>query len=445
MEKMTLLHDDECENIVIGTILSRRGVLDAWREILSVNSFYNYKHQEIYKACLKVSDRGDEVNIISVMPELVKAKSNVTPYDLTSISGYCAVVGEYQYAARLHDLEKRRKLWDIGQRLITSGCTEDRDIVDVVSESEDGLKNLFSESPNNIKELKDVIEELYDQVDNNLKGKGEMTGTATGFSQLDEKGGLQGSDLIIIAGQTSNGKTSLALSITSSAIKSGVPVAFYTLEMSNVQLASRLASMECGIPSNMILYRKLSESQLSTLDKKVAPIMNCGLYFDERSTSNIDTIINSIRSMKKKYNIKGAVIDYLQILNVNQKGANKEQQMGEAARRLKNLAKELNIWIIALSQLSRNQDSPEPSMSRLRDSGQIAEAADIVILVYRPEIYGKKFPDGFESINTKGTALIDVAKGRNIGIMKFVCGFDPLRTKFYPLDDLPVELEDLPY
>lgn len=445
MEEKTLLHDDECEKVVIGTILSKRGVLDEWKEILSVNSFYNYKNQEIYKACLKVSERGDEVNIISVMPELVKAKSDVTPYELTSISGYLAFVGEYQYAARLYDLEKRRKLWEIGQMLISAGYTEERDIMDVVSESENGIKNLFSDLNNEVKSLKDVVNELYTHVENNLKDKGRITGTTTGFSQLDEKGGLQGSDLIIIAGQTSNGKTSLALSITAAAIKSGVSVAFYTLEMTNVQLASRLASMECGIPSNVILYKKLNDSQLATFDRNITPIINCGLYFDERSTSNIDTIINSIRSMKKKYDIGGAVIDYLQILNVNQKGANKEQQMGEAARRLKNLAKELNIWIVALSQLSRNQDSPEPNLSRLRDSGQIAEAADIVILVYRPEIYGKKFPDGFENIDTHGTALIDVAKGRNIGIMKFVCGFDPLRTKFYPIEELPFEKEDCPY
>ena len=128
---------------------------------------------------------------------------------------------------------------------------------------------------------------------------------------------------------------------------------------------------------------------------------------------------------------------------------NKEQQMGEASRRLKNLAKELGIWIVALSQLNRDKDNPEPNINRMRDSGQIAEAADVVILVYRPERYGKRYPGEFSSVKTEGTALIKVAKGRNIGTFNFVCGFDAACTRFYPLDDeLPVappEDEFCPY
>src|SRR5690606_7369355 len=128
-------------------------------------------------------------------------------------------------------------------------------------------------------------------------------------------------------------------------------------------------------------------------------------YFDENSTSNIDKIIASIRSMKNKHNITGAVIDYLQILTVNQKSANKEQAMGEAARRLKNLAKDLDIWIIALSQLNRDNFNPVPSLNRLRDSGQIGEAADVVMFIYRPEIYNKAYPQPFSNYATNGTAM----------------------------------------
>jgi replicative DNA helicase len=142
--------------------------------------------------------------------------------------------------------------------------------------------------------------------------------------------------------------------------------------------------------------------------------------------------------MKIKYGIKGVIVDYLQILNVNMKGANKEQQMGDVARRLKNIAKELDIWVIALSQLSRDSQNPAPSIARLRDSGQIAEAADMVILIYRPEIYGKKYPDEFSDKSTENTALIDVAKGRNTGLMKFLVGFDSKTTNFYEMDRVPI-------
>lgn len=164
------------------------------------------------------------------------------------------------------------------------------------------------------------------------------------------------------------------------------------------------------------------------------------IYFDDRSTSNIETILSSIRMMKIKYGIKGAIVDYLQILNVNMKGTSKEQQMGDVARRLKNIAKELDIWVIALSQLNRNADNFKPTIARLRDSGQIAEAADMVILVCRPEVYGtdKRYPyEGFQGCETKDTAMIDVAKGRNVGLMQFIVGFRKENTNFYDLDDVP--------
>ena len=160
--------------------------------------------------------------------------------------------------------------------------------------------------------------------------------------------------------------------------------------------------------------------------------------------------------MKIKHDIKGAVVDYLQILNVNQKNNSytREQAMGDAARRLKNLAKELGIWVIALSQLNRNSQDPVPTMARLRDSGQIAEAADIVMLVYRPEIYHRTFPQPFEQLTeeeVKGKAMIDVAKGRNIGVFKFLVEFNAQTTHFVDmsLEDnyepmAPVE-EDAPF
>ena len=142
--------------------------------------------------------------------------------------------------------------------------------------------------------------------------------------------------------------------------------------------------------------------------------------------------------MVSKYNIKGAVIDYLQIVNINNEGSNEETKLGVASRRLKNLAKDLNIWIMALSQLNRNDSNPYPTLGRLRGSGQIGEAADIVAFVYRPEYYNssKQYPDEFSEISTRDTALIDVAKGRNIGTFRFVTKFNKSTTHFSNIDDL---------
>lgn len=249
---------------------------------------------------------------------------------------------------------------------------------------------------------------------------------------------MQKSDLIIIAGETSQGKTSLAVSIMRNAACLGTKIAMYSMEMKKEQITARILSMESGVPANEIMYSRLSESQLQSVDKGIGKVSGKGIYFDDRSTSNIDTILSSIRYMKLKFGIDGAIVDYLQILNVNMKGANKEQQMGDVARRLKNLAKELDIWIIALSQLNRDNMNPVPSLARLRDSGQIAEAADVVMLVYRPEVKGKSYPGDFSSVDTRGTAMIDIAKGRNIGLLKFICGFNACTTCFYELESVPV-------
>ena len=230
--------------------------------------------------------------------------------------------------------------------------------------------------------------------------------------------------------------TSLAIKM---AMNCNAPVAFYSMEMKKEQIAARMVSIASGIPSNEILFSKLDSGQLQRVDKGIAKVENYPVFFDDRSTSNIDTILASIRMMKAKYGIKGVVVDYLQILNVNMRGSNKEQQMGDAARRLKNIAKELDIWIIALSQLNRDSSNPVPSLARLRDSGQIAEAADMVILIYRPEVYGesKRFPEGFQGYETKGYALIDVAKGRNVGLVKFLVGFHSKTTNFFDIGDAP--------
>lgn len=451
MEENTLLHDTECEKIVLGTILTYRNAFDDWKEYLNIHSFYDFNNQEVYKACCRINERGEEISIVSVLPELMKAgiKADGIAYYVATLPECASTSQSNQYPARLSDLEKRRRMWAIGQKLVRAGISEADDLYDVYKEVTDELSKFFMEDSTNILDLHDTITQVYDQIRANLSNSAITTGTPTGFPRLDEKGGFHGSDLIIVGGESSNGKTSFAQSVVANAINNGSSVAFYSMEMTAMQLTVRMLSMQSGISSSTILYGRPNEFELAAIDKAVGQLAGKTLLFDERSTSNIDTIINSIRMMKKRFNICGAVVDYLQILSVNSRMFNKEQQMGEAARRLKNLAKELDIWVVALSQLNRDKDNPEPNINRMRDSGQIAEAADVVILVYRPEKYGKRYSGDFSAVETKDTALIDVAKGRNIGTFKFICGFNAPCTKFYPLDDglpiaTPIE-EDAPF
>lgn len=441
METNIQLRDEEAEKVVLGTIITERNALEEVRELLSADSFYYPFHKQIYKAALQVASLGERPDVITVKNKLV---ANGVKFDLVEylkITSNCTF-DLYQYAARLHDLAIRRKFWDIGQYLVSSSYSESEDILDITNSVSEELASLFKSSSTTVTTINDGIECVYRMVNDNLSGSRPMTGTPTGFEKIDTKsGGLQKSDLIIVAGETSQGKTSLAVSIMRNAAYSGAKIAMYSMEMKKEQITARILSMESGVPANQIMYSRLTDSQIQAIDRGIGQISGTGLYFDDRSTSNIDTIISSIRYMKLKFGIDGAIIDYLQILNVNMKGANKEQQMGDVARRLKNLAKELDIWIIALSQLNRDTMNPVPTLSRLRDSGQIAEAADVVILIYRPEvdkITKRSYPGDFSNVETRNTAMIDIAKGRNIGLLRFICGFNAATTYFYNLDSVPL-------
>lgn len=321
------------------------------------------------------------------------------------------------------------------------------DVFDVVCGAKSQLDEMYKNtSENTISTMNDAINGLYMQINKNCSSDNPISGTPTGFSKFDYRsGGLQKSDLIIIAGETSMGKTSLATTIMLNAAQSGSKIAMYSMEMKKEQIAARMLSMISRVPSNEILYSKIPDDTIRMLTNQVSTLTKLGIYFDDRSTSNLETIISSIITLKMKYDIDGAVIDYLQILNVNMKSSSKEQQMAEAARRFKNLAKELDIWIVALSQLNRDSQNPVPNLGRLRDSGQIAEASDTVMFVYRPEVYNKNYPNPYQTASTDGTAMIDVAKGRNIGLLSFICGFDKKNTRFYEMKEIPQYTEEAPF
>ena len=427
-------HDPDAERLVLGTIMTDRRALNEVRDLLTPECFYDPFNRAVFEAILAIDARGESPDMVMVANEM-KKRDGQADFLRIAQTGTCHTSDIYQHAALLHDKEKRRRFIEIGMTLQARAFSESDDIVDILAETEDSLKSLFQSAKGNIFTISDAIKGVTRQMELNAADERPLTGTPTGFSKIDSRsGGLQRSDLVVIAADTSSGKTSLAIAFTLSAAKYGHGVAFYSMEMKKEQIAARMIAIESGISASDIMYSKLNGEQFEQIDAGIGKIYDKPVYFDDRSTSNIDTILASIRTMKLKYGIAGAVVDYLQILSVNMKGSNTEQQMGEAARRLKNLAKELDIWIVSLSQLNRDNINPVPTLARLRASGQIAEAADVVMLIYRPELYGKYYPDPFQNADTAGTAMIDIAKGRNIGLMKFLVRFDARTTHFMEMD-----------
>lgn len=442
MEDRVPLNDKACEDVLVGSILADNNAFNNVRDILSDDCFFDNFNKAVYRAIIAVTEQGNVADIISVKAELESKRVQFDLMVLMSLTDHYTI-NIRQYAIRLKDLATRRRLTQIAQRLLINSYTEENPIEQVTQQTTDDIAALFSSDVSEVMVLRDGIKKVNTIINQNLQDTHQLTGSPTGFEELDKKmGGLQCSDLTIIAAESSIGKSSLSLSIALNAAKYGEKIAIYSMEMKAEQLTARIMAMESGVSSSNILYARLDGGQLQQIEKGVGKIENLNIFFDDRSTSNIDTILSSIRYMVMKYKVKGAIIDYLQILNVNMKNVNKEQAMGDVARRLKNIAKELDIWVIALSQLSRDKENPIPTLARLRDSGQIAEAADNVILIYRPEFYGKlSYPSDFASASVQGTALIHLAKGRNIGTTKFICGFSAPTTLFYNLQNVPTKSE----
>lgn len=447
-EQQVLVHDDAAEAYVLGSLLIDNTAYNRVSQYLDEDCFYSHDYKVVWKVIDKMVKEGIPVDIISASSELTKADKNISIAILVDVTNKTASSANVEYhAIRLKDLARRRKMWKLGVMVTKAGLSEEILTAEIHKQAIEVFNGIFAQV-DGVYTLADTMESLNNVIQQNLSHGGATTGTPTGFDAFDKKGGLQKSDLIIVAGETSQGKTSLALTITRHALMCNAKVAFYSMEMTKEQLAARMIAAMSQVAANSILYSgSLTSQDLLLIDEARGVLKGKSLYFDDRSTSNLDSILMSIRTMKMQFDIDGAVVDYLQILSVNAKGnSSREQVMGEAARRLKNIAKELNIWVIALSQLSRDNNNPEPTLNRLRDSGQIAEAADVVMLVYRPEYYNRTYPTPYDNIDefpTNGTAMVDVAKGRNIGNFKFFLGFNKntasffVSDKFQPTEETP--------
>lgn len=325
---------------------------------------------------------------------------------------------------------------------VNSRITKGDDIYKILAD----LKQFIDS--NDLKPIKRITR-IDEQIRNLAKhmemvNENKVTGIRTGLSQFDKHtGGLQGTDLIIIAAETSQGKTSLALSIAfNAAVNNSAKVAIFSMEMSDIQITARLTAMQTGISSKKLLFHPLTHYDWGVFSMKIGTLPNADIYIDDCSSSNIDYIISGIKVAQMQHGIKVAIVDYLQLVKDGTKRSD-ESEIASNVRRFKNVAKELNITVILLSQL-RRESNPKPTINRLRGSGQIEEAADIAMLIWRPEYYGiQQYEDTDLSVN--GTAEVIIAKGRNYGVGKFWLNFNSEITYFSNIQYNDSRTEDAPY
>lgn len=440
------IHNTEMEKIVLATLMSVSHAITECNDILTPDCFFDIGNREIFESILEVYNQGNFPDMMLVSSELGKRGSTITPLEVTElVLNTTKVIDINPHALILKDYSLRRKLWETAYNLMCQAANESLPLPSIHQEAKEKIDALYEVTDTKLPTLQTTYKELQERMLVNMNmPEGQIIGTPTSFPDIDKNGGLCGGDLIIVGAETSQGKTSFATALSISAIEHGDGVGFYSLEMTALQLTARIASMKSGISSTRIMNQRLTIEEIYKIDSCMEGFDTSKMHFDERSTSSLDSILMSIRSMKMKHGIKGVVLDYLQLVNSKDKGMNVEQMTAECARKLKNIAKELDIWVIAISQLSRNPQNPVPSMSRLRNSGQIEEAADLIALIYRPRDSKNNYPEPFTNVSTDGTAMVSIEKGRNVGTCKFICGFKPETTLFFPMNEYQIGLLNSP-
>lgn len=431
----------EVEEAVLGALMLERDAYITIADIIDTQSFYKQEHQKIFEAIKYLSSNNRPIDLLMVTQELKNRDLLEVvggPMMITQLTSRVASAAHIEFHSRIIAQKfMQREMIRISTEIQTKAYDDAIDVDDLITEAENELASIQQTGQSKESNISEGIRGLKERITCNQKNTG-LSGTGTGIFKFDQfSGGLQKTDLLIIAGESSQGKTSLALTILKNAVmKYNARAAVYSLEMDKVQLVARLIAQETGISAKKILNQKLSKEEISQVSSIAKIMNNLPVFFDESSTSTIDQICTSIRRLKIKYDIGLAVVDYLQLVGSGLKNKTDEAQIAEIARRLKNVAKDLGISVVALSQLSRTTNgNHRPTKSRLRGSGQIEEAADVVMLIWRPETYEiDQFPEPHKGIATSGLAECLIEKGRNIGTGSFLLKFNPETTGFYDYD-----------
>src|SRR5690606_33153648 len=418
----------DLEEVVLGAMMIDKKGVDEVIDIIHADVFYKDAHKYIFEAIVKLFESSEPVDLLTVSGQLKKdGKLEAVGGDfyLIKLTQKVASSAHIEFHARIIQQKYiQRSLIKISSEIIEDAYSDSTDVFDLLDNAEaklydvaqGNLKRSVETAQNLVILAKKKIEEISNQ-----EG---LSGIPSGFDKLDRlTSGWQPSDLIIVAARPGMGKTALTLSMARNiAVNSEIPVAFFSLEMSSVQLITRLISSETGLSSEKLRTGKLEKHEWEQLNVKVKSLEKAPLFIDDTPSLSIFDLRAKARRLASQHGIKLVVIDYLQLMTAggSQKGGNREQEISTISRNLKALAKELNVPVIALSQLSRAVEtrggSKRPILSDLRESGAIEQDADIVSFIYRPEYYKIDEWDDEERSPTAGQAEFIVAKHRNGGL-----------------------------
>ena len=413
----------ELEEAVLGALMLEKDAFSIISDILKPESFYEPHHQAIFGAINGLSMQQKPVDVLTVVEEL-KRRGELEAVGgavyVAELTDKVASAAHVEYHARIISQKYlARQLITFSSDVVNQAFDEMVDVDDLMQETE---SKLFEISQHNVKkdvvQINPVIKEALHNLQVAANREDGLSGLETGFKKLDEiTSGWQNSDLVIIAARPAMGKTALVLSMAKNmAVNFKHPIGLFSLEMSNVQLVNRLIVNVCQITGDKIKSGRLDDYEWERLDSKIKDLYDAPIYIDDTPSLSIFELRTKARRLVREHNVKILIIDYLQLMNAS--GMNygsREQEVSMISRSLKGLAKELNIPIIALSQLNRGVESRQgegkrPQLADLRESGAIEQDADIVCFIHRPEYY-KITEDDYGS--TIGVAEIVIAKHRN--------------------------------
>ena len=445
----------DLEEAVLGAMLIDEKGVNEVIDILSPDVFYKKAHQLIFESIQRLFRESEPIDLLTVSADLKKNKNFEAiggDFYLINLSQKVSSSAHIEYHSRIIQQKFiQRKLISISNEIIQKSYNESTDVIDLLDEAE---SKLYDIAQNNIKGTSETAQNLVIQAKNRIEeiSKQEgLSGISTGFDKLDKlTSGWQASDLIIVAARPGMGKTALALSMARNvSVQKKIPVAFFSLEMSSVQLITRLISSETGLSSDKLRTGKLADHEWQQLNIKVSDLESAPLYIDDSAALTIFELRAKARRLASSHGIKLIIIDYLQLMNLGSstKAGNREQEISTISRNLKALAKELNIPVIALSQLSRAVETrggtKRPILSDLRESGAIEQDADIVSFLYRPEYYGITEWDDDMKTPSEGQGEFIVAKHRNGALDSIKLKFIANLGKFEDIDsfDSPFEFQ----
>ena len=413
----------DLEEAVLGAIMLEKDAVIAVLDILKPESFYKEANQKIFRAIIDLSMNQKPIDILTITEDL-KKRNQLSEVGgalyITQLTSRVASAAHLEYHARIVAQKYiQRELIRISSEIQTNAYDDSIDVDDLLDSAE---SSLFGIAEGNIKnetlKLNALIKSAMEQIEEAAKRDDSLSGVPSGFTKLDRiTSGWQRSDLIIIAARPSMGKTAFVLTMARNiAVDHKQPVAIFSLEMASLQLVNRLIVAETELPSDKIRNGRLEQFEWEQLEYKIKSLNEAPLYIDDTPAITIFELRAKCRRLKKLHDIQLIIIDYLQLMSgTAESRGNREQEVSNISRALKGMAKELNIPIIALSQLNRSVElrtgNKRPQLSDLRESGAIEQDADLVIFIHRPEKYGLDTDDYGNSL--KGIAEIIVAKHRN--------------------------------